>query len=136
VHAGELNLHTIESIILRLAHLTGHPETEEAYWQQYHGFAHQHKDRSNHLSTEEWTDVIDALQALLDATEECPDCSTVIDVHKIIGTIYHQKLNNQGKATECFLKALWVEKHTEMTRKRLLENTPHQRASITSRGAA
>ena len=131
----ELTLQAIESLILRLARLATEPEVREVYWQQYHGFANQHRDRNgNHLTIDEYTDIIDALQALLDATK--PDSSTVVEVHTTIGNIY-QKLNIQNKAAESFLKALWVEIHSHIndvettTRRRLSGSTPP-----VSRGAA
>lgn len=130
--SDELCGHEIERLILTLAHLTGNNNEKEMYLHQYQGFAHQHEDGDSRWGTEELNDIIDTLQALLDAAESL-NSSQVIEVHTMIGKI-HQALGNSKKAAESFLKALWVRKHSSIEHAPKLQLEKH---SLTiSKGAA
>ncbi|CAB9522257.1 expressed unknown protein [Seminavis robusta] len=105
----DLDANHIESLIRWLCEESSDDFLAKAYRQRYQGLGERQQphNQNNTWTQEDLCDVISAIQALLSSVTN-PPSSMVAEAHSTIGII-HQRLNQDARATQSFMQALWVQ---------------------------
>ena len=103
----DLHVHHVESLLIALSILCDDRRMGALYKSRYQDLTARHTAAGNQWCPDELVDVISALRSLLHHTSTAPPL-TVAEVHSTIGIIY-QRLNQDYRAIQSFLHALWVQ---------------------------
>ena len=106
-YSFDLHANHVESLLLALSILCDDRRMGALYKSRYQDLESRHTGAGNQWSSDELVDIISSLRSLLHHTSAAPPL-TVAEVHSTIGVIY-QRLNQDQRAIQSFLQALWVQ---------------------------